>query len=163
MELKIELRGVEALVARHAGLRKELEDALYSAIREQTNDTRRMARQWAPRFSGRLRRDIRVFRSRRRLTGRVKSTAPHAFLVSHGRRAGKMPSVDPARASNPRSAQRLRDWAQAHGIHPFVLARAIARKGTVAQPFMAQAESAAKLTFPAKVADAVHRVLARYR
>lgn len=59
------------------------------------------------------------------LTGRVGPTARYAFWVEHGRRPGRYPPIDA-----------IRGWARRHDIHPFVVARAIARRGTRPQPFV---------------------------
>jgi hypothetical protein len=59
------------------------------------------------------------------LTGRVGPTTRYAFWVEYGRRPGRYP---------PLAA--IAGWARRHGVHPFVVARAIARRGTRPQPFV---------------------------
>lgn len=157
----MELRGVEKLVARHAGLQQELEIEVFQAMRDHAQEVAREARLNAPSFSGGLRRRIRMRSSMKKMTASVKATAPHSWLVEHGRTAGKMPSVDPAHAKRPQSAQDLLNWAKAHNINPFILARAIARKGTQAHPFMKPARIKAGV-FEWKIRDVVRRVLAKY-
>lgn len=59
------------------------------------------------------------------LTGRVGPTTRYAFWVEYGRRPGKYPPI-----------AAIEGWARRHGVHPFVVARAIARRGTRPQPFV---------------------------
>ena len=59
------------------------------------------------------------------ITGHVGPSARYAYWVEHGRRPGKQPPV-----------QAVSGWARRHGIDPFLLARAIGRRGTRAQPFV---------------------------
>jgi len=164
VEIQARITGLEQFRNRNQTLATELEMELFGALREQARETRTVMRAEAPVFSGELRRGIRTRASRRRLdrlTSSVRATAPHSWLVAHGRRPGKMPSVDPTRARNPKSAQRLIDWAKAHGIEPFVLARAIGKKGTRARPFGSVGN--ARQAFEGRVRLAVERVVARYR
>lgn len=60
------------------------------------------------------------------LTGQVGPSVRYAYWVEHGRKAGRAPPV-----------AAVSGWARRHGVDPFVLARAIGRKGTKAQPFVA--------------------------
>ena len=60
------------------------------------------------------------------LTGRVGPGARYGLFVERGRRPGRYP---------PMAA--IAGWARRHGIPPFLVARAIARRGTRAQPFVA--------------------------
>ena len=159
MRLVISLSGIDETVRRHAGFMQDLEAELYEALREQARETRDQWKAASPVFTGALREGVRFRSSRRRLTAKVIG-APHAWLVQYGRRPGRMPSVDPAHASNPKSAQRLKEWAEAHNIEPFVLARAIAKKGTQPHPF--RSIGRAKETFEARIQAAVDRVVARY-
>lgn len=82
----------------------------------------------APRDTGRLQGSIHhtITGGGANLTGRVGPAARYAYWVEHGRRPGRYPPIDA-----------VAGWARRHGIHPFVLARAIARRGTRAQPFVA--------------------------
>jgi len=160
MKLSITLTGVDQFAARHPQVAADLEVELVQALRDQAEETRDAWRDAAPTFTGALRRGIRARTDPRRLTARVL-VAPHGHLVQHGRRPGRMPAVDPARAASPKSAQRLRDFAAARGIDPFVLARAIARKGTRPHPF--RSIGTAKEAFEARIQAAVARVMAKYR
>lgn len=159
----MELRGVEQLAARHETLQRDLKAELLKTMREVGRETRADMKQAAPAFTGALRKGIRMRSSSRTMTLTVKARAPHSWLVEHGRRGGKMPSVDPAHAANPQSAQRLKDWAIAHNIEPFLLARAIARKGTQAHPFSAGPIGRGKAAFEFDMQAAVDRIVAKYR
>lgn len=70
------------------------------------------------------------------LKGEVKPTAKHAIFVHEGRRPGRMP---PYQARTP-----LNRWATKRGMNPFLVARAIARKGTKKHPFMVTAYNEVK-------------------
>lgn len=163
MQLTMELRGVERMVARHAELERDLKAELLVTMREVGREVRSEMKAAAPKFTGALQQGIRMRSSSRRMSVVVKAHASHSWLVEHGRGGGKMPSVDPSKAANPKSAQRLLDWAKAHNINPFILARAIARKGTQAHPFSAGPIERGKAAFEFEMQAAVDRVLAKYR
>jgi hypothetical protein len=59
------------------------------------------------------------------LTGRVGPSVGYGLYVEMGRKPGKQPPIGAIAA-----------WAHRHGINPFVVARAIGRKGVKAQPFL---------------------------
>lgn len=84
-------------------------------------------------------------------TGTVETNAPHALFV-HGR-----PPNPPAR-SRPHwpPVAEITPWARRKGLDPYVVARAIARKGTKLVPFMTRG---AKQAVPA--VRAMVRSLAR--
>jgi len=62
------------------------------------------------------------------LTGEVGPSRRYGFWVEYGRRPGRMP---PIAAIEP--------WARRHGMNPFLVARAIGRRGIQPAPFMAPA------------------------
>jgi hypothetical protein len=62
------------------------------------------------------------------LTGEVGPSLRYGYFVEYGRRPGRMP---PIAAIEP--------WARRHGMNPFLVARAIGRKGIRPAPFMAPA------------------------
>jgi len=64
-------------------------------------------------------------RSLTTITGRVGPTVRYGLWVERGRRPGKAPPIEA-----------IAGWARRHGVNPFVVARAIARRGTRAQPFV---------------------------
>lgn len=61
------------------------------------------------------------------LKAEVRPTAEHAIYVHEGRRPGKFPPF------GERSS--LGSWARRRGIEPFVVARAIAKRGIKKDPF----------------------------
>lgn len=85
------------------------------------------ARTLAPKDTGRLGGSIThsIAGGGANLTGRVAPSVAYGLFVEKGRRPGRMPPVDT-----------VASWARRHGINPFVLARAIGRRGTKARPFM---------------------------
>jgi len=173
MEITVQVTGLDRLRAANEALLADLDVELLQLLRDQSLETRDEARAAAPTFTGSLASRISsgvTLQSRVALAGEtaakssfVRPRAPHSWLVIHGRRSGKMPSVDPARAKSPESARRLRDWAIAKGIDPFILARAIGKRGTVGKPFMDAPIARAEASFETKVRAVVERVLARYR
>lgn len=88
------------------------------------------ARLRAPFKTGKLVNSIRVERARlkrrKRIEGRVKAWAPYAAWVEFGTwkqsKKSKKAAMPPARPGDP-----LFQWAQAAGIKPFLVARAIGR------------------------------------
>lgn len=60
------------------------------------------------------------------LVGSVGPSKAYGLFVERGRRPGKYPPI-----------AAIAGWARRHGIPPFLVARAIARRGTRAQPFVA--------------------------
>lgn len=164
MQIDVQIRGIEQIKIRNDAIYQDLQTALLEELQAIARETRTAALAAAPTFTGALRQGIRMRSSRKFgiLSATVKATAPHSWLVQHGRRPGKMPSIDPRRAKSPKSAQRLANWAKAHGIEPFVLARSIARKGTRARPFMTAAILHGQQSLEPRIRGAVERVLARH-
>lgn len=73
------------------------------------------------------------------LQAEVRPTAKYAYYVHQGRKpGGKLPPIGPKDS--------LTRWATKRGIPPFLVARAIARKGTKANPFMEKAYKQVKPT-----------------
>lgn len=70
------------------------------------------------------------------LQGSVRPTAKHAPFVHDGRRPGKMPPF--------REGTSLNSWARRRGIPPFLVARAIARRGTKPNKFVDRTYTAIK-------------------
>lgn len=173
MDLTVQVTGLDRLRAANEALMTEMDLELLGVLREVSLEARDAARAAAPRFTGTLASRISsgvTERSRVALASEtaakasfVRARAPHSWLVIHGRRPGKMPSVDPAHARSPESARRLRDWAIAKGLNPFLVARAIAKRGTVGKPFMDAPIAAAVASFEGRVRAVVERVLAKYR
>jgi len=173
MDLTVLVTGLDRLRAANEALMVDLDVELLGVLREVSLEARDATRAAAPRFTGTLAARISsgvTERSRVALASEtaakasfVRARAPHSWLVIHGRKAGAMPSVDPAKARNPESARRLLEWAKARGINPFLLARAIGRRGTVGKPFMDAPIARAATTFEARVRAVVDRVVERYR
>ncbi|TXH07873.1 MAG: hypothetical protein E6R04_11900 [Spirochaetes bacterium] len=61
------------------------------------------------------------------LKGELKNTAPYAVFVHEGTRPHFPPLDD------------IKPWADRHGIPPFLVARAISKKGTKGKPFFKDA------------------------
>lgn len=85
------------------------------------------------------------------LVGEVGSTAKYWPFVEYGTR----PHWPPIAAITP--------WANLHGIPPFLVARAIARRGTRAQPFIMPAWERQKAAIEALFNRIGAKVIARMR
>ena len=85
------------------------------------------ARRGVKRDTGRLQNSIthRISRGGGNLTGEVGPSVGYGLYVERGRRAGSPPPVSAVAA-----------WARRHGVSPFLVARAIGRRGVRAAPFL---------------------------
>lgn len=68
----------------------------------------------------------KIYGSGANITGHVGPAARYGYWVEYGRKRG-----------NPPPVAAVAGWAKRHGVNPYVLARAIGRKGTKKQPFVA--------------------------
>lgn len=111
----------------------------------------REAKGLAPVFTGQLRGGIgyELRGGGTLVTLKIKSMADHSIFVEKGTR----PHFPPVGA--------VAGWAKAHGIEPFLVARAISKKGTKAKPFL---EPAVERTMPAinkEMQNLIRIILAR--
>lgn len=122
-------------------------------VRAVTLDAERYAKVAAPVFRGDLRRSItsKATQTASGATGEVGTNKVYGRVVEEGRRPGRMP---PVRA--------IAVWAarKAPGASTFVIARAIARRGTRPQPYLRPAAARAVRESPRHVRPAVKRMLA---
>lgn len=152
MEIVAEVKGLDHQRLFHTQLAQAWDEEFRLVLRQTGEEAKVKSQAAAPVFRGVLRDRIRVKLSLRRLTAVVKPAAPHSSLVTFGRRPGKMP---------PPAA--LRDWAAMHGMQPgkeFLIARAIAKRGTKPHPFMVAVD---EQTFAQRVRDAADRAVRRFK
>ena len=99
----------------------------------------------APRDTGRLQGSISstITGGGADITGKVGPSVRYGYWVEYGRAAGRQPPIGA-----------ITGWAKRHGAHPFLLARAIGRRGTRAQPFVMPTFTANR----GKVADMFKRI-----
>lgn len=150
--ITIEVVGLERITKRLDELKPVLDENLFDAFEQTAQEIRDRARSLAPvGATGNLRRRTRVVPQRPRLTVRVRF-APHAHLVERGRQPGRMPP-----------AARLEAWAKLRGLEgkEYVLARAIAAKGTRAHPFVSPALVGARAALNGRVERAIRQTLDR--
>ena len=85
------------------------------------------ARRGVKRDTGRLQNSIthRISGGGGNLTGEVGPSVKYGLYVERGRRPGKPPPV-----------AAVAGWARRHGVSPFLVARAIGRKGVRPAPFL---------------------------
>lgn len=105
---------------------------LQEAIKYSLFDIQREAVPRTPVSEGRLRSSYRI--ALRPLMGIIGPTAKYGIFVHEGTR----PHWPPFGEGTP-----LNRWAHLHGIEPFLVARAISRKGTKARPFLKEGVKAA--------------------
>jgi HK97 gp10 family phage protein len=131
--LEIHVEGLAQIQQRLASSPQQLASETRSAMTAGLTLLEGAARRNAPRDTGRLQGSIthRIEGSGANLTGRVGPSVRYAYWVEHGRAAGRQPPIGA-----------ISGWASRHGISPFVLARAIGRRGTRPQPFLAPALAA---------------------
>lgn len=84
------------------------------------------------------------------LTGQVGPSVRYAYWVEHGRKAGKRPPI-----------AAIEGWARRHGANPFQVAKAIGRRGTKAQPFVAPSYTRNRARINKLFADIGAKVVAR--
>lgn len=110
---------------------QELDENKTNAIKTTLNKAGTLiwaqSRRNSPVDTGRLQNSIAKDFNRFNLEMRVGTNVKYAIFVHEGTKP-HWPPIDA-----------LRPWARSHGISPFVVARAIARKGTKAQPFIKRA------------------------
>jgi len=124
-ELKI--KGLDKLIKKFDSLsnitvKKQLERTMLRT----TEMVKYRARELVPVDTGALRRSIRniVQASDKEIIGRIGPTEPYGASVEFGTK----PHFPPVRA--------LERWAKKRGLNPYVVARSIAKKGTIAHPYL---------------------------
>jgi hypothetical protein len=126
--LEIQVRGLDkverGLQRAPANLADETRSALTASLLLLEADQRRHVAMDTRRLLGSI--NHKITGRGANLTGRVGPSVRYAFFVEHGRRPGRPPPTDA-----------IAGWARRHGIPPFLVARAIGRRGTRAQPFVA--------------------------
>lgn len=126
---------------RDHGLQKKLErtktllpNRIKDAVKQGTALMWREVKDTAPTAFGDLKKSIAA--DVQGFSGRVRPTVQYAVFVHEGTR----PHWVPSREWKPGGA--LHRWATRKGIPPFLVARAIARRGTKARPWMRRAYEA---------------------
>lgn len=123
--ITVQIKGIEKLqdaIKRYPVIATQ---NINSAIRKSLGQVERSATQKAPKDMGQLKGNWRTEMGT--LRGSLASGMDYALFVHDGTR----PHFPPIEAITP--------WANRHGIPPFLVARAIARKGTKAVPFLRDA------------------------
>lgn len=104
-------------------MEQEARRAMDAALLIIEADQRRHVAQDTRRLMGSITREIQG--NGAVLTGRVGPSVGYGIIVERGRRPGKFPPISA-----------IQGWARRHGVPPFLVARAIARRGTRPQPFV---------------------------
>ena len=125
--ITITIEGIEKLQAGLAAGPSTLASEVRTAMEAGSLLIEGTARGLAPKDTGRLGGSIthQISGGGANLTSRVGPSVAYGLFVEKGRRAGRPPPVGA-----------VQSWARRHGINPYVLARAIGRRGTRARPFM---------------------------
>ena len=150
----IEWRGLPQLTASLAAAEKGLPAALGGAMQQslslvQSAAARELGGYGLQRMAGALSTDVRVGAGT--VTGTLTVAHP-GYWVEHGRRPGKQPPI-----------AAIRGWALERGLVPFLVARAIGRRGIRARPFLRPALERNTRGIEALFAKAGAAVLARIR
>ena len=149
--LSVRIEGAERALR---SLRPELYlPALAQLLREAALLGEREARQHAPKDTGALARSIT--HEAHPLTARVYSPLQYAPVMEEGRRAGA--------AAPPAAA--LLGWMRRHGlggVPPFVIARAIGRRGIKGRFFMRRAMQTVEQQLPTLAARAIATIEAQW-
>lgn len=125
MPVTVQVVGADTLSASLGKAASSVTPELRSAMEKSLLLVESDARRNAVRDTGRLQNSITHSISGNGLEGKVGPSVGYGLYVEMGRRPGKMPPMKAVAA-----------WAQRHGINPFLVARAIGRKGIKAQPFL---------------------------
>lgn len=123
MSVTVTIEGLERLQAGVVAAPATLEREVRAGMVASSKIVEATQREMAPKFSGTLIGSIASTITATSAT--IGPRAPYAQYVERGRGPGKPPPVS---AVEP--------WARAHGIDPFLLARAIGRRGTKPHPFV---------------------------
>jgi HK97 gp10 family phage protein len=130
MTITAKVEGVDKLArglgTASASLAGEVRQAMTAGLILIEGDARRNVKQDTRRLSGSI--THRISGSGAALTGEVGPSARYGAFVEFGRKPGKMPPI-----------AAIEGWARRHGVHPFLVARAIGRRGIPPAPFMAPA------------------------
>ena len=135
MNITVAVEGIEGIKHYLNGKAARIKEELFTLMQDTGLAIKAAARAAAPRgVTGNLRGRIGMRASQAKMGVVVKSAAPHTWLVEHGRSPGRMPPL-----TVRREGWGITPWAEAKGVDPFLIARAIGRKGTRAQPFITPA------------------------
>lgn len=127
MPLSIRVEGLQRLAGRMGTAGQRLQTETQIAMQKSVLLIEGTARELAPRDTGRLGGSIssRITGRGATLLGEVGPSVKYGFWVERGRRPGKLPPI-----------AAVAGWARRHGMSPFLVARAIGRRGTRPQPYM---------------------------
>lgn len=130
MQIDVRIEGLEKLQAGVSAAPATLASEVRTAMTAGSLLVEGAARSLAPKDTGRLAGSIthQISGSGASLTSRIGPSVAYGLYVERGRRPGKPP---PIKAIEP--------WARRHGVNPFLVARAIGRRGTKARPFLVPA------------------------
>lgn len=151
-EMTVDTRDLVRLAARSAAAAHAVHDELAVAMTRSTIMVEGDARILAPVDTGLLRRSIthEVQRTGEGVVGKVGTNVPYGRYVEEGTR----PHFPPVAA--------VAGWAGRHGIEPYLVARAIARHGTRARPYLKPALAKNLAAINDEFRRAATRILARF-
>lgn len=127
-QIKIQIKGLRQLQRALERYPKIAAPHIQKAIGRSLLRIERVAKQKAPKDTGRL--VGHEWMSLQPLSGKLEPRVDYAAAVHEGTR----PHWPNWRPGSP-----LADWSRRHGIEPYLVARAISRKGTKARPFLREA------------------------
>lgn len=152
-QIKVQIKGMKELQEKlgRFGDKTYLKD-LKRGMVISTGLVKNTARTIVPVDTGALRRSIKdnVKYSLRGIEGIIEPMEKYGAAVEFGRKPGAFPPIGA-----------LDRWARKRGLNPFLVARAIARKGTKAQPFMKPAFEMTKAKITSIFNSIIKRLLQR--
>ena len=149
MAFEIQVSGIKEAVDYFDKIPSLLNKGIAKALNHAAESIAKYASEKAPKDTGRMLRGIDVTQkaTENNLLAVVAPKDKYAIFVEKGTR----PHFPPVSA--------LEGWAQRHGIPAFLVARAISRRGTKAQPFMKPAADEAPHMVATEVGGAIKNVL----
>lgn len=148
MQIDVRIEGLEKLQAGAAAAPATLLSETRTALTAGSLLVEGTARSLAPKDTGRLGGSITHQISG--LTSRIGPSVAYGLYVEKGRRPGKPP---PVAAIEP--------WARRRGANPFLVARAIGRRGTKPRPFLVPALTQSTPRIVALFSKVATKVVAR--
>lgn len=132
MEFIIRINGQEKIVKKLEDVNRFLKDRLVMNMEIAMREVKQRARELVPVDTGDLSKSIRnvVRVTDKSITGIVGASQPYAAAVEFGTRPHWIPLKDPQKSAA------FRKWCQKRGLNPYLVARAIAKKGTKPHPYL---------------------------
>lgn len=153
MRITYEVTGLESLLQKAGASSALIGPALRRGLTRSALLVEGEAKRLVPVDTGNLRRTIthRVDSAPIPTFAQIGTNAPYALYVHEGRKAGKQPPV-----------AALLGWARRHKANPYLVARAIGRRGVKGRPFLKNALTAVRGQIDSALQQAAREIEARW-